>query len=197
MKVLLDTNIIVTYLTKREDKYSKEIEIIMQKCIDKELDGYVAFHSLSILWYVLRHSPWDERLYSLTLICMAFRIASASKMRILRALKNSGFNDFEDNLQDCCAQQVNADYIVTANVKDYAGHSIVTAITPLELLNHLQDYSTDVDTGSNGSIPHEVHESEDEYQFIRVLSPVPHWHFVSPEFFYSVRAPRCLDAPVA
>ena len=182
MKILLDTNIIVTYLTKREDKYSKEINILIQKCIDKELEAYVALHSLSILWYILRHLPITERLYSLTLICTTFKIASSSRMRILRALKNIGFKDFEDNLQDCCAQQVNADYIVTANDKDYNGHSMVPAITPVELLHHLQENSTSLDADSKGSISYEVHEPEVEYRLIhQSVSHTLHRHFVFPE----------------
>ncbi len=54
MKVLLDANLVLTFLTRREDKYQKEIDIIMQLCHDKTLEGFVAFHSLSIIWYVLR-----------------------------------------------------------------------------------------------------------------------------------------------
>ena len=171
MKILIDTNIIVTFLTKREDKYSEAIDIIMQKCIDKKLDGYIAFHSLSTLWYVLRHSPINERLYSLTLVCSTFKIASASRMRILRAIKNSDFTDFEDNLQDCCAQQVNADYIVTANVRDYDTHSVVKAVTPSELLDILNDSYTDS--------PWEIHEQYVEYNSHSCAIPSPpHLHIL-------------------
>ena len=171
MKILIDTNIIVTFLTKREDKYSEAIDTIMQKCIDKKLDGYIAFHSLSTLWYVLRHSPINERLYSLTLVCSTFKIASASKMRILRALKNIEFTDFEDNLQDCCAQSIGADYILTANVRDYDAHSVVKSITPSELLDILNDSYTDSQW--------EIHEQHVEYNSNSCTIPFPpHLHIL-------------------
>ena len=36
--------------------------------------------------------------------------------------------------QDCCAIRAGAAYIITANVKDFYGHSKVKAISPDELL---------------------------------------------------------------
>ena len=39
------------------------------------------------------------------------------------------FTDFEDCLQDRCAESINAQYIITNNVKDF-NESVVTAITP-------------------------------------------------------------------
>ena len=43
--------------------------------------------------------------------------------------------NFEDCLQDECAQEVSTDYIVTRNVDDFK-HSRVKAITPEEFLQH-------------------------------------------------------------
>ncbi len=147
MKVLVDTNVIFTYLTRRCDKYSTEVDVIVQMCIDKQLEGFAAFHSLSTIWYLMRHSSLEERLNSIKLVCTIFKIAHSDNDSIMRALQNTGFSDFEDNLQDCCAQDVNADYIVTANVRDYEGHSSVPAVTPAEFLHRLGDsaaYNVDV-----------------------------------------------------
>ena len=58
--------------------------------------------------------------------------ALPTQLRIM--MLNELFHDFEDNLQDCCAEGVQADYIVTANVKDYEKVSIVPAVTPAQLL---------------------------------------------------------------
>ena len=33
MKILVDTNVIINYLTNREDKYSEESSQIMMKCM--------------------------------------------------------------------------------------------------------------------------------------------------------------------
>ena len=136
--MLLDANLVLTFLTRREDKYQKEIDIIMQFCHDKTLEGFVAFHSLSIIWYVLRKVSFTTSVNSMELICDTLKVAYANNSMILYELRNCGFSDFEDGLQDCCAQQANVDFIITANVKDYVGHSVVPAITPDELLYRLQ-----------------------------------------------------------
>ena len=44
--------------------------------------------------------------------------------------------DYEDAVQSACASRIRADYIVTRNIRDFAG-SKVTAIKPSELLERL------------------------------------------------------------
>ena len=55
---------------------------------------------------------------------------------VLRALDMEEFDDFEDCLQDRCAENVNANYIITNNVKDY-NESVVQAITPEDYLKEI------------------------------------------------------------
>lgn len=43
MVVLIDTNVIIDFLLKREP-FREPAAIILQKCAEKELDGYLAFH---------------------------------------------------------------------------------------------------------------------------------------------------------
>ena len=167
MKVLFDANVILTFLTRREDKYLKEIDAIMQQCHNKTLEGFVAFHSLSIIWYLLRKVPYNDRVDSMVIICDALKVAYAENAMILHALENTGFIDFEDNLQDCCAQNVHADYIVTANVHDYEGHSVVKAVTPAEFLSILEASNADEST--------EVHEAPAYYE----LAPISARHYLT------------------
>ena len=56
MKVLIDTNIALTYITGREtdpdkDSVSRFIELYMRE----EIDGYLAFHSVSNMWFIMTH----------------------------------------------------------------------------------------------------------------------------------------------
>ena len=51
MKILVDTNVIINYLTRREDKYRESSIQVMEMCADEKVEGYIAFHSLSIIWY--------------------------------------------------------------------------------------------------------------------------------------------------
>ena len=60
---------------------------------------------------------------------MIFTVASATQEEIIAAIENNDFIDFEDCLQDKCAKQVGADYIITCNIRDFE-NSEIPAITP-------------------------------------------------------------------
>ena len=148
----------------------------MKLCHNKTLDGFVALHSLSIIWYVLRKIPFTTRVNSMELICDTLKVSYAENAMIRHALKNTGFTDFEDNLQDCCAQQANADFIVTEDTKDYSGHSVVPAITPTELLQRLLEKmgSESLFTQPNDT----VNESPVKYDLVSHTQYLPHhMHF--------------------
>ena len=134
MKVLIDTNVALNYLSGRDDPYKEESEEIMRLCAEEQIEGYLAFHSLSTIWYVTRKLPDDMRREWLKQLCQVLSIAGADNKAVLRAIENRNFKDFEDNLQDCCAQTVQADYIVTVNEKDYKNVSTVKALNPKEML---------------------------------------------------------------
>ena len=54
----------------------------------------------------------------------------------MRAIKMDNFKDFEDCLQDRCAEEVSANYIITRNTEDFEA-SVVSAIEPDEWLKKL------------------------------------------------------------
>lgn len=54
MAVLIDTNVLLNYITNREDVYLESSVKIIEMCAKGELQGYMAFHSLSTIWYVLK-----------------------------------------------------------------------------------------------------------------------------------------------
>ena len=119
LKVLIDTNVIITFITLRKDKYTFEAQEIIRKYAEGEIDGYIAFHSLSIIWYVLDDYPDEKRREWIEKICRILTVASADNRSVIAAVENAAFRDFEDALHDCCADNSAADYIVTANIKDF------------------------------------------------------------------------------
>ena len=129
MVLLIDTNILLNYLTNREDPYLEQSVEIVRRCASGEYIGYIAFHTLSTLWYVLRKRSDSTRRQNLKDICNIFTVAAASQKEILDAIERDFFADFEDCLQDKCAKGVGADYIITCNVKDFE-NSEIPAITP-------------------------------------------------------------------
>jgi len=136
--LLIDTNVLLNFITNRDDPYLVHCIEIVKRCADGSCTGYIAFHTLSTLWYVLRKRNGCERREILKDICTIFHVATASQTEILDAIERDFFTDFEDCLQDKCAKDAGADYIITCNVKDFA-NSEVPAIMPGEfiaLLDH-------------------------------------------------------------
>ena len=63
--------------------------------------------------------------------------AGIDSFKILSALDNEKFEDFEDCLQEECAVAIAADYIITRNIKDFSS-SRIPAILPDEFLKKYQ-----------------------------------------------------------
>lgn len=132
MVILIDTNIVLDFLVMRQPYYD-DAKNIIQMCAKEQVDGYLAFHSLPNIFYILRksHSEADRR-EMLKKICFVLKVTGASHEKVCDALENDAFSDFEDCLQDECAQEISADYIVTRNTGDFQC-SEVKAVTPQEL----------------------------------------------------------------
>lgn len=137
MVLLIDTNILLNYLTNRADPYLEQSVEIVRRCASSEFTGYIAFHTLSTLWYVLRKRSDKVRRRNLKDICEIFTIAITSQSEILDAIERDYFADFEDCLQNKCAKYVGADYIITCNVKDFK-NSEVPAITPEDFIKMIE-----------------------------------------------------------
>lgn len=133
MVVLIDANVILDYIASREPYYRQAYQVIEMCCTGK-IKGYLAFHSVSIIWYTLRKFIPDtaERRNWVKKILQIVRVTGASHEAVLRAIDMESFRDFEDCLQEQCAETVNAEYIVTNNIKDFK-KSGIKAITPEKL----------------------------------------------------------------
>ncbi|MCR5675298.1 MAG: PIN domain-containing protein [Lachnospiraceae bacterium] len=132
MVVLIDANVVLDRILGRNELSERA----MEACKREDVDGYIAFHSVSIIWYVLRDLPPAERRRILRDLCELLTVTAAPHEMVTQAIDNDNFLDFEDCLQDVCAKAVHADYIITGNIKDYVS-SGVPALTPerwLELL---------------------------------------------------------------
>ena len=134
--VLIDTNIFIDVLQDRIP-FTDNSQAVIGLVTQKKIKGAVAAHSITNLWYILRktHSDEERRNYILSLFEI-FDVISIDKNRLVAALENSNFKDFEDCLQDECAYAINADYIITRNAKDFES-SMVKVLTPEEFLENL------------------------------------------------------------
>ena len=181
MIVLLDTNIVANCLLARNVPELVDCETILKYCAKGRLTGFVNLPTLATTWYLMRKMNDGARREKLRKLCSFINLANTELAMVQQAIDNDAFPDFEDNLQDCCAKEIHADYIVTANLKDFVGHSQVPAITPAGLLDLLQLQSLLQTPPSPG----EVRESPSTYYYTHIVvtrllpgSPEGHRHFL-------------------
>ena len=104
--------------------------LVLSLCASKRVNGCIALHSISNIYYILRKNYTAENRRKLILGILKFlRVVSASHENVRHALERNDFPDFEDCLQDECAIQNHVDYIITRNTSDFS-NSNIPAITP-------------------------------------------------------------------
>jgi len=135
LTVLIDTDVLVDFLTAR-GAFTKNAKAIIQKSQEQTVRGFLAAHSITNIFYILRKIySASERKQRLMDLCRSVSVVDIGYELIVNALANNDFGDVEDCLQAECAEAVNADYIVTRNIKDYA-HSKIPAILPENFLKN-------------------------------------------------------------
>ncbi|MDR0552248.1 MAG: PIN domain-containing protein [Spirochaetaceae bacterium] len=133
MVVLIDTNIIIDFLTSREP-FTEYARAVMNLCSENKIQGFFAAHTLPDIYFILRKDyATKERRKMLLYVCEILSVAGFSKNQLISALDNENFDDFEDCLQSECALAVGAQYIVTRNTGDFSA-SPVPAVLPEALL---------------------------------------------------------------
>ncbi len=138
MKILIDTNVLIDYILKREP-YTESAEKILFLCKNRKIDGCIAAHSVMNMFYILRKEMTvnEIRLFIVSLSKVT-DIIGVDKPKIFRAIVNENFKDFEDCVQMECAKEFCADYIVTRNIKDFQ-NSVIKPILPDEFLMRIKE----------------------------------------------------------
>lgn len=135
MTILLDTNIILDYIAERPFSKS-ETKQIFEMIFSRKINGIIAAHSITNLWYILRKTCTDpERREIINTLLECFEIAEINKTIIQNAINRNNFSDFEDCLQDECAKTYKADYIITRDKDDFTT-SLIPTLFPTEFLNN-------------------------------------------------------------
>lgn len=138
MRILIDTNVLLDYLLSREPFFAASRKIV-EACAKEEVSGCIAAHSISNMFYIMRKAfGIQERRELLAGLCDLFDVEGIDKAKIIDALQNEEFADFEDCLQSECATAYRADYIVTRNCDDFKGSRVPT-IEPEQFCVLLQE----------------------------------------------------------
>ena len=117
-KLLVDTNIIIDLLAKREEFYESAAQLF--SLADKEkVELYVCSLSFANSHYILsrelKESKVREILRKLKVLVKVISMDS----KIIDLALNSDFKDFEDAIQYYAAIESDIDIIITRNLKDF------------------------------------------------------------------------------
>ncbi len=105
----------------------------MKYCEISSISGAISALTIPNIVYIMRKELDAVRTRAvIEKLQLIFTVADLKASDITKAL-SMNLKDFEDALQSVCASRIKAEYIVTRNIKDFAGGG-VKAITPEELL---------------------------------------------------------------
>lgn len=124
--ILLDIDVIIDVLARREPFFAPAANL-WAKVENKHIRAYLASHTITTLFYLI--SKVKDKKFAEECVrdlLSVFEIAPVDKPTLLLALK-AGFKDFEDAVQHAAAKQVNADFIITRNIKDFRKSDIPIA----------------------------------------------------------------------
>jgi predicted nucleic acid-binding protein len=131
-RILIDINIILDVLQKREPFYEPSARLLAL-VETGQVQGYLAAHSLTTLFYLIRKdkSAADARA-TLTNLLQFIRVAPVDQATIEQAL-NLDYRDYEDAVQMICALQIKADHVITRNIRDYQP-ALLSVLQPIDFL---------------------------------------------------------------
>lgn len=135
LNILIDTNIILDWLLKRDDLFYAS-EKCLCHCKEGKIRGFITPHSISDIFYVV-HKKFnaEERRELLILLLSFLSVLPENEDTFMYVLENESdtWTDIEDSLQMSAAKLCDMDFIVTRNLSDFKD-SDVCAISPEKFL---------------------------------------------------------------
>lgn len=132
-KVFLDTNVVIDFYQRRQPFFA-ESQAIIQMAFDKQITMLVSATTIINAFYLLRKYYDADTLYDKMRSLFLLANVSDVTSEILAGALAEQWKDFEDCIQYLSATNIEADVIVTRNVKDYMSTS-TPVLTPTEFLD--------------------------------------------------------------
>ena len=134
MRVLIDINVILDVLQKREPFFSDSYRAL-RRALENDAECLISASAATDIFCVLRKSlgSAQQAKEHIDQLAQVVSFADVQGMDIHTALMRA-MPDFEDAVVDAVAERSGASYILTRNIKDFTG-SVVPAILPADFLN--------------------------------------------------------------
>lgn len=138
MIALIDTNVVLDVLLKREPFFNDSIKI-MEMSENGKIKGYITSNSITDIAYISKRGgiSQDRILQIIKNLIQILDVVSVTRTDIIKAIE-LGYKDFEDAVQAQCAKKIKADYIITRNKKDFFDKRI-KILTPKEFLEECEE----------------------------------------------------------
>jgi len=136
MKILIDTNVILDMIAKREPFFTSAAKVLLLSAEEK-IESYITSNIVTDIYYIacrryMRESEARDMVHKLLKI---IGVLDVGRRDCLKALELP-MEDYEDALLAVCAKRVNADYIVTRDMEHFR-NSPVSPISPDDFLQNL------------------------------------------------------------
>ena len=134
MRILIDTNVILDILQKREPFFADSYRAL-RKAIEDDAECLLCASAATDIFYMLRKAlgSAQKAKEQIERLAQLVSFADVQGMDIHAALMRA-MPDFEDAVVDVVAERNGANCILTRNIKDFAG-SVVPAILPADFLS--------------------------------------------------------------
>ena len=140
MKILVDTNIVVDALQKRENFAEDAGKILLST---PEHDSYIVANSVTDIYY-LQHKYYHDKKtarQSLEKVLVLFEVLDITGDDCKNALR-SNISDFEDAVLVESAKRSGMDCIITRNAKDFKNAGL-PVYSPIEFLDQASSQSSE------------------------------------------------------
>jgi predicted nucleic acid-binding protein len=119
MKLLIDTNVILDMILKREPFYKDAIDVL-ELVKQDGVQEYVSASAVTDIYYIAYRTLRDRKqvLQLMKELFVIVNVAGVTQQEIQKALELT-WNDFEDSVQYAVALLQEMDGIVSRNAKDY------------------------------------------------------------------------------
>jgi len=133
MKVLLDTNVLLDIIEKREPFFTCSYQVFMKSAV-REIEAILGASSVTDIYYVTRRNCKDaEQAIGYILDMLKVVTPVDTKAVDIQEALRLHFPDFEDAVIAATAEREKADYIITRNTGDFA-KSPVPSISPADFI---------------------------------------------------------------
>ena len=131
-RVLFDLNVILDVLMHREPYFANAARL-WALAETGAIDGLIAGHSFTTLFYLYRHQNNVEEAYrALRQLLRVFKVAGVDQ-KVIEVACVLAWPDFEDAVQPVAANEAGCHYLVTRNPADYTSTRL-TVILPADFL---------------------------------------------------------------